>query len=467
MWLLTDSFKALALRIALIRNAKKTIRVQTFIWGEDDLSFYLINELVGAAKRGVKVQLLIDGWVGVDNPSLIRILKDINDVVESKHFNPPSKVVCPSFVRLIRAASVNARQMNHRMHAKSFIVDDKWSILGGRNYESRYFGIDPKKFFQDREVLLYGEASTDVVKAFNNFWDSGLSKDTAELTFTYSKDIPEGKKFKRFYRINVPEKLVEPEETELLKLFQDWFKKFSISSFLLREKTTVENVSILYDPPKVTSDKISGSANLILEKVLAAESEIIMQTPYLVFSDKMLSALRFFKEKEGTMNFRFVTNSYGTTDNIIAHLLGLKERSFLYENGSIEIFEFLEDPNNLRANHPITANLCVHSKTMIIDSKYSYVGSSNFDPRSQFYNSEIGMLVCDQGFAGKLKNDINKELETPHLLSSKKTIEEIGYLDKLKELFLALNPSFKPSRIGRTIAYFFRFLIPMRLKNLF
>ncbi|MCI5149959.1 MAG: hypothetical protein D3916_11325, partial [Candidatus Electrothrix sp. MAN1_4] len=51
---------ALLLRIHLIRAARQSIEMQTLIWVNDETGRLLMYELIQAAKRGVKVRLLID-----------------------------------------------------------------------------------------------------------------------------------------------------------------------------------------------------------------------------------------------------------------------------------------------------------------------------------------------------------------------------------------------------------------------
>ena len=51
---------ALLARVHLIRSARQSIDVQTFIWKDDPTSRFLFDELVKAAERGVLVRILID-----------------------------------------------------------------------------------------------------------------------------------------------------------------------------------------------------------------------------------------------------------------------------------------------------------------------------------------------------------------------------------------------------------------------
>lgn len=57
--LLNIGQNALAARINLIRAAQKSIDIQTYIWSKDDAGMLVLDELVKAARRGVKVLSLI------------------------------------------------------------------------------------------------------------------------------------------------------------------------------------------------------------------------------------------------------------------------------------------------------------------------------------------------------------------------------------------------------------------------
>ena len=52
--------KALLARIHLIRAARKSIHIQTFIWTNDESGRYVVYELLQAAKRGVKINSRVE-----------------------------------------------------------------------------------------------------------------------------------------------------------------------------------------------------------------------------------------------------------------------------------------------------------------------------------------------------------------------------------------------------------------------
>ena len=58
--LLENGDDSLLARIHLIRAATQSIDIQTFIWSDDESGRFVFTELVQAARRGVRVRILID-----------------------------------------------------------------------------------------------------------------------------------------------------------------------------------------------------------------------------------------------------------------------------------------------------------------------------------------------------------------------------------------------------------------------
>jgi len=64
------------------------------------------------------------------------------------------------------------RDINYRMHAKTYTVDNQATILGGRNIGDEYFDADPDLAFSDLDALTIGAAVADVSSEFDEYWDS-------------------------------------------------------------------------------------------------------------------------------------------------------------------------------------------------------------------------------------------------------------------------------------------------------
>ena len=40
----------------------------------------------------------------------------------------------------------------------------------------------------------------------------------------------------------------------------------------------------------------------------------------------------------------------------------------------------------------------LHAKSMVVDGKIAYIGTYNFDPRSENLNTEVGVIVITPGW---------------------------------------------------------------------
>lgn len=149
---LDEAFMSIASRLHLIREAKHSLDVQYYIWGDDFIGHMMLHELLNAADRGVKVRLLIDDQNGT---ALDETLKKL-----SAHPNFEIKLFNPYKYRHLRVIDYAFRfnHINHRMHNKLIIADGAIAVTGGRNISSEYFDASEKFQFTDLDILFYGQA---------------------------------------------------------------------------------------------------------------------------------------------------------------------------------------------------------------------------------------------------------------------------------------------------------------------
>ena len=89
--LLEDGRTALLYRLFLLRHAKHSIRIQTFILADDPIGVLVMEELVRAAQRGVTVEFLIDAMFTDVSPERLAMLAGINDRMKIRIYNPPDE----------------------------------------------------------------------------------------------------------------------------------------------------------------------------------------------------------------------------------------------------------------------------------------------------------------------------------------------------------------------------------------
>jgi putative cardiolipin synthase len=72
-------------------------------------------------------------------------------------------------------------RINHRMHNKLMVVDNRATILGGRNIGNEYFGLSPTFNFRDLDVLGVGPVARQASGVFDRFWNSHWVMEVAVL----------------------------------------------------------------------------------------------------------------------------------------------------------------------------------------------------------------------------------------------------------------------------------------------
>jgi putative cardiolipin synthase len=168
--LLDDSAPALAARINLIRAAQRSIDVQTYIWDQDDTGQLILNELVQAARRGVRVRILADQLNSFNDPDLLDRLARASANLQVRLYNPTFHKAQTQPVEFAAGLLCCFIHFNQRMHNKLLLVDDSIGITGGRNYEDRYFNWDDNFDYIDRDVMVGGPAATQMATSFELFW---------------------------------------------------------------------------------------------------------------------------------------------------------------------------------------------------------------------------------------------------------------------------------------------------------
>jgi hypothetical protein len=86
--LLNDAEAALVARVHLIRAARHSIDLQTFIFADDDVGVLLLGELLAAARRGVRVRVLSDQLFSLDNRRFLARLAQEHANFDFRLYNP-------------------------------------------------------------------------------------------------------------------------------------------------------------------------------------------------------------------------------------------------------------------------------------------------------------------------------------------------------------------------------------------
>jgi putative cardiolipin synthase len=149
--------------------------------------------------------------------------------------------------------------------------------------------------------------------------------------------------------------------------------------------------------------------------VETAQSEVLIQSPYLVASEPAFELFQALRARG--VRIRISTNSLASTDNLKAFSGYLDQRDELLAEG-IEVLEYRPDPRiqeqimdryaALRAEAPVFA---VHAKSLVVDRRVAFVGTYNLDPRSENLNTEAGVVIHDAGQAAAVADAIAADMQ--------------------------------------------------------
>jgi cardiolipin synthase C len=404
--LLETGDDALLARLHLIGAAESRIDIQTFIWRDDPLTRALFNQLEQAARRGVRVRILIDALNRVGDASAIAAMAGSHRNIEIAFHRPLSANVNISRLNWMENLILRIRRLNRRMHNKIFIVDGLVGVVGGRNYEDCYYDRDAEMIFKDREVLVTGPSVRDMENMFETYWNHRDSVFAAQF-----KDVSQAR--------NDARSEFSGEKSELLELLS-LAAAADLESVRPRlEWVAVENAVFAWDMPDKRNDG-AGDGHLelgmvIYDMMLAAEREILIQTPYLIYQSKTAREFKLLRKERPELLIKVSSNSLASADHLSVYAISFKHRQKFYKSLGLDICEFMPYPVE-RADMAFLAHLeqhprmAIHAKSLVVDGKVAKVGSHNFDPRSDHFNSECGLIVVDADFAQKVRASILRDM---------------------------------------------------------
>lgn len=413
VYVLERGEEALLARAWLADHAREAIEVQYFIWSTDNIGVLASEALLRAAERGVRVRVIVDDLL-IDAPDAALLALAQHPNIEIRIYNPKHTVGTPFYKRLFNVLT-DFRGVNQRMHDKTFIVDGKVAITGGRNMADEYFDYDQVYNFRDRDALLLGEAVKAMRASFERFWQSELSVKVEDL---YGAEVRVGAdEGSRIYAAlhdyaRSPENFA-PEVRAALAAVPQTLPRIA-------GEVAWGDVEFISDLPGKNEGRSGlgggGLSTAALARLIAgAQSAITIQSPYLVLSDAAQVLLE--QARARGVRIRISTNSLAATDNLAAFGGYRRQREALLSMG-VEVFEYRQDaelPRRqmqtrtvARANVPIFA---LHAKTLVVDSTLVYIGTFNLDPRSQNLNTEVGLVIRD----GNLASAVERAIETDML----------------------------------------------------
>jgi putative cardiolipin synthase len=396
-FMLLRNDEALQWRLLLADLAEETLDIQVFIWKGDASSTLLLDRVIAAADRGVRVRLLVDDIHLIGEDRAVAALSQ-HPQIEVRLFNPSKGRSGSSILYGIEFLG-NVKQLNQRMHNKLIVADNRFTIVGGRNIGNEYFGLNPKHNFIDFDVLAIGPIAPEVSASFDLFWNSREAYPGEALLQNFK-----GQDLLAELREEIHQLLVEYEAllVEFQTHHQDW------NNYLqdLERNIFTGTARVIYNEPLVGEDTPPVQLIESLDGLtLDAQREILVSTPYFIPDDEFYKTVPALIHRG--VRAVVLTNSLGSTNHPIVHSAYKKHRKKVIELG-VELFEMRHDAA-VREDYdtpPVESRAFgLHAKVIIVDRRFVYVGSLNLDPRSIYLNTEFGLIIESAEFANAVANE--------------------------------------------------------------
>jgi putative cardiolipin synthase len=372
-------------RAALADLAERSLDVQYYIYEADDSGFVLADRLLAAARRGVRVRLLVDDNNLVRSEDRLATLAGQPNF-EVRVFNPYRNRV--RWMRPFEFATSFGR-VQRRMHNKIFAVDGQVAVIGGRNIGDNYFDLHRGVNFSDLELLAAGPVAEAAVASFDEYWNSAW----AVPIEAFLKRMPTA----------AEAEVVAGEIAARAGRTEDVRENYGPVLAAMRDLVLGANfefwgaAELVVDPPEKI-DESRRAPSPLLARVYglwrAARSEVLVESAYLV--PLRAGADLIAARARAGVRVAMLTNSLASTDVVPVHAGYAKRRRELLAAG-VELYEFQAEarrrPGERRYFRRMSGGASLHSKVMVIDRTLTWVGSFNIDPRSALINTELAVLV--------------------------------------------------------------------------
>ena len=163
-----------------IDEAKQYIHFQTYIVDDDETGRRIVNALVRASERGIRVYFLLDAYGGNS------FSKELINKVEKagilfRLFSP--QLITKGF------------QFSLRLHHKVLLIDGETAIIAGMNIADRYHGKTGLKEWLDFAILIKGPECAHVLFILKRLWNRAFisrkerSRETVHYPMVYSENV--------------------------------------------------------------------------------------------------------------------------------------------------------------------------------------------------------------------------------------------------------------------------------------
>jgi len=401
--LIREGPEAFATRLGSARRAGRSLDVQTYIWHNDTTGMYLVREILKTADRGVRVRLLVDD-IDARQKNLSFAALDAHSNIAVRLFNPFASR--QGKLAFVSEGLRSFDRINHRMHNKSWIADNRVAVVGGRNLGDEYFGASDAVNFVDLDFAMVGPIVRDASVSFDRYWNSAAAYPMSALDA--ERVTPSAlEELRARLDANIDEKRVQAYTqvlgtSDAIRRLQsgDWPMHWSDNSRFIAD-----------DPAKASAQNADIRQSRVLQALLPlfqrVRTDLTVISPYFVPGEGGVSILTTAAQNGARV--RVLTNSLVANDVAAVHGGYSRSRPALLRGG-VQLWELKPTPGADVAHGLFgSSGASLHTKALVVDTQFAFVGSYNLDPRSTWLNCEQGVLVEHAAVARELEEIFSEQ----------------------------------------------------------
>ena len=340
---------------AAIAQARHTVWLATYIFHDDAVAQTLALVLADAARRGVQVRVVVDGFGSKATLASLRTWM-AEAGVELAVFRP-----------IDRWWSWFAPGQARRLHQKLCVVDGEIAFVGGINLiadcnDLHHGWSDAPRL--DFAARLRGSAVAEVEQSVQAIWTRAtlgrVWRDELASLARSAAPMARARRLATRLRIVRPHRAAQPRPQPPVSL------AFVVRDNL-RQRRSIERV--------------------YMEAIQRARQRIVLVTPYF-YPDRRFRVALIHAAGRG-VRVRLLLQ--GKIDYRIAGLAARVLYDELLAKG-VQIFEYTP--------------AYLHAKMAVVDDEWATLGSSNIDPLSLLLNLEANVVVADGPFALRVAEEL-------------------------------------------------------------
>ncbi|MBX3643221.1 MAG: phospholipase D family protein [Rubrivivax sp.] len=415
---------ALQARLELVRRAQRTLDIQYYQIHDDRTGRYLLRALRDASERGVRVRLIIDDlYTSGEDPLLIGL--DAYPNIEVRLFNPfPA-----GRQNFLTRFAVNIREfdrVNRRMHNKLFIADGVMAVAGGRNIADEYFMASAGANFVDLDTFIIGGILPRLGQLFDQYWNSDRVLPIRSIVKSEASDEELRRDFERLTTreaqpiTRVTDLPGEAGGGEIVEVVGSTGgtpepepppPNDVLGYGPIADELNAGRVGLVWADAQAYADapdKVIGRVSTygvvpiddvdsvrynVVEMMRRARKSVVITSPYLIPGEAGIETFRESIARHG-VTYTLVTNSLAATDEPVVHTGYRRYRPEMLKLG-MNLYELSPQKvsRSLRLGRFSTSIGRLHAKSAVVDGERVFIGSMNFDPRSDQLNTEMGLFI--------------------------------------------------------------------------